>query len=324
MMNTNHNVSDDLLVKYLSENTNTDENLAIEEWRNEPANNEHYLYLKKEWEMLHKSKPVHVDVDKAWSKLHSRIVENPDEKKMALGIYSYGLLKIAAAIAVFLVLSIGIWQVVGNQEQSIKSMEQQNMLASLADESQVYLNSFTELKVSNKFNKELRNVELTGEAFFDVAPNPEKPFVIQAKNTSIQVLGTSFTVNTKLPNDQVQVVVKSGTVRFYNAKNEIILTAGETGIFQNGTFIEETNKDANFDAWHTRKLYFNEHQLTYVLNTLAKVYQVQIRYDKRVTDNYKLSGTYAHEDLKTITATLDATFPLAFSYNNDKRILTVE
>jgi len=328
MKTNNNHITEQELAKYLSQNVSTEEKQRIETWLTIEENNNEFTEYKQEWEMLKERKPVHVNVDAAWNKMKERIEAAEATKEATVPTRRLSLrsvLQIAAGILVIIALGIGFWATQGQDADAFQaSAAEQNMLAQLPDNSRIYLNSMSELKVHRQFNKVKRAVDLTGEAFFDVAHNPQKPFIIKAKETNIEVLGTSFTVNTTLPNDQVEVNVKTGRVKFFHNNKQVILTAGETGIFHNGVFHEEMTGDKNFDAWHTRKLIFRDDSLDYVLETIGKVYQVEIVKHAAATEKYQLTGTYSNESLDNIARALEATFPLSFNYNAENDQLVIE
>lgn len=325
--NNNH-ITEDELAKYLSNNASIDEKQEVEKWLEDPQNRNEFSEYKQEWEMLKDRKPVHVNVDAAWQKMEKRISEGEAQKEGESATRSFSVsrgLQIAASLLIFVALGIGFWSVWNSSPQAFTAAaNQQNQVAQLPDNSTVYLNSLSELNIHQHFNKNNRSVDLTGEAFFDIAPNPEKPFIIKAKQTKIEVLGTSFTVNTSLPNDQVKVCVKTGSVKFYQNEKQVILTAGETGIFQNGVFKQKPIADPNFDAWHTRKMVFKNDSLSYVLATIEKVYQVEVVLNTASAKEYKLTGTYSGESLQAVARALEATFPVSFNYKEKRNQLIVE
>ena len=83
----------------------------------------------------------------------------------------------------------------------------------LPDGSVVALNSNSKLVFPKQFNGDTREVTIEGEAFFDVKPNPEKPFIINAGKAQIKVVGTSFNVSAYPETETLEVVVKTGKVQ---------------------------------------------------------------------------------------------------------------
>ncbi|MBK7131283.1 MAG: FecR domain-containing protein [Bacteroidales bacterium] len=86
------------------------------------------------------------------------------------------------------------------------------MVISLPDGSKISLNRNSQLTYRENFGKKNRNVKLTGEAFFEIAPDASKPFIIDAGKADVRVVGTSFNVITNNTESEVEVYVKTGKV----------------------------------------------------------------------------------------------------------------
>ena len=82
----------------------------------------------------------------------------------------------------------------------------------MPDGSTIFLNRNSEFSYRSNFGDRSRNVILTGEAFFEIAPDASKPFIIDAGNARVRVVGTSFNVITSNSESAVEVFVKTGKV----------------------------------------------------------------------------------------------------------------
>lgn len=153
----------------------------------------------------------------------------------------------------------------------------------LPDGSVVTLNQGSSLQYPDQFDTDRREVQLLGEAFFDVAPNPDQPFVIQARNAQIEVLGTSFNVNAYPDQAEVSVVVATGKVKV-SAGNELaggeklLLLPGDRGVLRNSDLrlLKSRNDNPNYLAWKTHSFDFEIASLEDVLEQLSTVYRVKI------------------------------------------------
>ena len=153
----------------------------------------------------------------------------------------------------------------------------------LADGSVVTLNHGSYLHYPEKFSGKLREVSLDGEAFFEVKPDREQPFLIHAGKADIQVLGTTFNVNAYPQNTVISVVVQTGRVQVSSneypvERSDMILIPGEKGVLNDGAlqFQKSQNDDLNYLAWKTHSFIFNKTSLKDVIQQLRKVYRVQI------------------------------------------------
>ena len=202
----------------------------------------------------------------------------------------------------------------------------------LPDGTLVALNSNSKLTFPKHFKNDVREVTILGEAFFDVKPNPEKPFIINAGNAHVKVLGTSFNVNAYPEAETVEVVVKTGKVQVINKNlektstinNEVYLIPGEKGtLFTKSNLLEKTeNTNPNYLAWKTHDLIFDEVPLHEVIQCLENVYHVDIKVSEPELNDLLLK---AHFDKKPIDFVLDVvrlTFNLELTGGNEQYVLS--
>jgi transmembrane sensor len=156
---------------------------------------------------------------------------------------------------------------------------------------------------------------LKGEAYFEVAHNPQRPFIIHTTDAQIRVLGTSFNLNSN-NNGDVEVVVNSGTVEFTSnkTKTSVIINKNEKASFSafSNAFTKEINTDPNFLSWKTMKFVFRETRLENVFQKLEHVYDIRIVVQDPSVLNYKLTATYDKIDVKEIVRLIGLTFRLNF------------
>jgi transmembrane sensor len=148
----------------------------------------------------------------------------------------------------------------------------------LPDSSNVYLNKYSKITYYNNFRKK-RVLTIEGQVFFKVKRDTLKPFVVNAGESNIKVLGTSFTVETKP--QSVEVIVASGKVAFYSTKlkcDTLFLIKGDKGVFKKeGLCLEKLkNNDLNYLAWENHTLSFVNTPLTQVIHDLEKYYNIKI------------------------------------------------
>jgi ferric-dicitrate binding protein FerR (iron transport regulator) len=157
-------------------------------------------------------------------------------------------------------------------------MNQKNLQVTLPDGSIVYLNRNTSIAYSKNPGKGERKVTLTGEAFFDITPDQENPFVVDAGKANVTVKGTSFNVISSNSGEAVEVYVQTGKVILSdNSGNKSIeLDPGFIGTMKNNISLKVLNDDPNYLAWNTGKLVYDGQTLETVFNDLKKVYNMDI------------------------------------------------
>ncbi len=244
-------------------------------------------YTDREWEELRKmGGDKEIDVDNAWNKVLSRINESGETYiKVPVKIVSLrtNLMKIAAAALVILGLGMaGIYitqkGILSKKISVTTDINQKNLEVTLPDGSTVILNRETVLSYRASFGKRDRKVALSGEAFFEIEPDRDIPFIINAGNAEVKVVGTSFNVITSNPDSAVEVFVKSGQVMLsYNSGNKtLLLDPGYVGKIDSKISGKSLNNDPNYMAWNTGMLIYDGQTLDIVFRDLKRVYNLDI------------------------------------------------
>jgi transmembrane sensor len=156
----------------------------------------------------------------------------------------------------------------------------------LEDGTRVWLNAASTLRFPVKFSPGGREVGLTGEAYFQVAHNTHAPFLVNAGNTRIHVLGTHFNVNAYADEPAVRTTLVEGAVRVSSNHTEILLHRGEQSSFRpDGT--AATARDPELVeaavAWKEGYFSFGEEDIQTVMRQISRWYNVDVRYDGPVT-----------------------------------------
>lgn len=194
------------------------------------------------------------------------------------------IFRIAASFLLLIAIGWGIYSPISlfdrpfNEIVELSGDQQQNVV--LPDGTHVRLNHGSRLVYSsNMAEEERRMIILTGEAFFDVAPNPEKPFVIEAGNAEVKVLGTVFNVKTMLERNKVIVAVQEGKVSLKGQKklSGVILTENEVGVLdakENANKVGQSAK--NYFSWFQHFLEFENAPLSQVISQLENIFDTTI------------------------------------------------
>ena len=202
---------DELLMKYIKGETTIEERKKVIQWMDEdPSHLKHYESMRKLYTIsLWSVEDNYEDVKKI--KLERNIIWKT---------YVYEFLKIAA---VFLIGILGTYLWVNKQEVKTKSNivsvnipVGQRAEVLLADGTKVWLNSSSTLRYPEQFEKDTRNIELDGEGYFEVAHNPQIPFIVHTNKYNIKVLGTSFNAMAYDESNSFEVSLLKGKVQIEN------------------------------------------------------------------------------------------------------------
>ncbi len=268
-----------------------------------------------------------VNTQAAWVKVQHRMqsarVTNSPNRQLLSG----KLLQVAAVLLALLAfgfggilvyqhLNTGLTTVYADAHEMGKEMV-------LSDGSTITLNAGAELTYPKKFNGDVREVQLKGEAFFSIAHNEALPFVVHTNNATIQVLGTQF--NVKAAKQLTEVLVTSGKVRVHmpgTADKNVELTSGDF-CTAHKTLLKQEQPNANYLSWKTRKVVFDATPLHKVMQVVEQTYGVQIQLPSAAVGNLPFTATFEQEPLEIILESIAKSFNLTYE-TSDRSILFLE
>lgn len=161
---------------------------------------------------------------------------------------------------------------------------------SLADGTEVWMNSATELKFPMAFPDATREVSINGEAYLKVAKDPAKPFIVHLPNSTVQVLGTEFNVNTYDPGT-AKVALIEGAVNMRSPSGESMLAPGRQAIYQDGHAIQQRTFDAKVVlGWQKGLFFFDEMPLKEIAKVVPRWFGMQVVIDDPAISDKKFVG----------------------------------
>jgi len=301
-----------LLARYLAGETNAEENLFVDSWlakdsKNRLLMNEILVY----WKNLDQMKS-RFDVDNAWNKLQARISEETENKHaLEFPLIQHKekgrklFLRLAAAVVTLSLLTFGATALVNraNRVTVVAGFDEARKQIVLPDKTVVTLNTRSRISYNKKFNRNPREVSLAGEAFFEVAPDASRPFVVSARQARVRVAGTSFNVEADHADRHVEVFVLTGLVELSSAQNrqgKVLLKPGDMGILNRSAGLTRETGNENCIAWKTGKLVFADTRLDDVRDILNDVYGVAIEFRQPRLDSTRINGNYSNDSLDQI------------------------
>lgn len=266
-----------------------------------------------------------INVDNAWNRVSSRISESGEiSGKAPAGMIFLRSRFLGIAAAVTVLLSLGIISVYfGTRSRMIvaaTSDTEKNVEVKLPDGSTVFLNRSTELSYRSDFGKSNRKVSLSGEAFFDIAPDTENPFTVDAGKASVKVVGTSFNIITNNPDSAVEVYVETGTVMLSDdsGTRNIMLDPGYIGTMDTEISGKTVNENPNYMSWKTGVLVYNGQSLDVVFRDLKRVYNMNIvADDPEITKLPWVSPPIDNQSQETIILLICRSFTLSYTKDGD-------
>lgn len=294
---------EELLFRYCEGKLSGDERKHVEEWVSASKENEelakavHELY----WAADTLSVMDKVDADKALKKAKGKLVRR---KFKTVFLWA----ERAAAIMFIPLLSAYLLQIKNSDVAEARMMEirtNPGMTTAfvLPDGTNVSLNSGSVLRYPEFFSEDKREVELIGEAFFDVTKDPNKRFVVKTTGDErVEVLGTSFNMEA-FPGDSIlSTTLLEGKVRFVSDAGSVQMNPGEKLVYNHNSSkarLIKTNGNAEV-AWKYGKIIFDNTPFNEVLRMLSKRFNVDfvVKNEKYRKDSF--TGTFSTQRLEQV------------------------
>lgn len=177
----------------------------------------------------------------------------------------------------------------------------------LPDGTKVWLNASSELKFPASFNQsKQRSVELSGEAYFEVAKNKAKPFIVRSNGQEIEVLGTHFNVNSYLDEKVRKTTLLEGAIKISQLKGSnhasYVLRPGQQAIAGNTIVIKNVDAMDAID-WKNGMFIFNKESLESIMRKLSRWYDVDVVFEDEKLKSKLLGGTVSR--FSTVTEVLE-------------------
>lgn len=332
MVNNDGNHIDyfELIPRYLSGNAGIHEVKLLEDWVSASEENKRqFLAFRQAWLLSgvginHRS----FDIDAEWLRLKKNITPENTGKIRQLQVkpkYSIGnFTRYAAAIIIILISSIGIYNYFIKPQTT--SLLSQNSIKTnqLPDGSIVTLNQNSALRYPEMKDSKDRKVELDGEAFFDVTRDTNRRFIVSIDNVTVEVLGTEFYIDARKDQDQITVIVRSGSVSVKSDSEKIILGPDESGTYDkdSGILLKSENKDLNYLSWNTGILIFEKTDLERVVHDLNRKFKSNIRIDNPQLQSCQITATFENKSLESIIKIIEKTLKIKSISRGDEIILT--
>ncbi|RIJ45808.1 FecR family protein [Maribellus luteus] len=267
-------------------------------------------------------------------RIHRKINFTSTGKKVSRGKNLYlGLAKIAAILLIGALIGV---LVVNNWSSSpvyFTSYAPNGSVSQvvLPDNSLVYLNSGSELKYAVNGKRGLREVYLSGEAWFDVEHVEDNQFIVHTPFYDVNVVGTQFNVKAYPEDNTVSTTLERGTVQItssdqFKIAEDVVLKPGQHLVFdRQSKNIRLMNVNTRYyTSWKDNKLIFINMSLKELVTMLERKYGVEIEMTDSSILNYHYDGTIKNESILEVLDVLKETLPISYVIENQKVIIRHE
>jgi ferric-dicitrate binding protein FerR (iron transport regulator) len=265
---------------------------------------------------------------------HHKVAGNDQVSHKRIGFNT--IFKIAAAllfIALFTFVAYYFTQNPTRKNQITQTITKENQRGRkstifLKDGSIVYLNSDSKIQFPEVFDDSIRAVRLEGEAYFDIARDENKPFIVLTNDLKISVLGTSFNINAYRENEYVKISLNTGKVK---VENEIIkdqddaqiikLNPGQSVAYlsKQNIFTKVSSFSSNLDlSWKDGKIVFENADLETMINRFERWYNVDFVMKNKPYFEWDYTGEFHNQTLQDVLESLSFSQSFDFKINQDK------
>lgn len=317
----------EIIAKYLSGEANETEIQALKQWIGESdANRQRYFQLKNIWDLHDKSvDPEMIDVEQALIKIKSGM-----KIRGRIARLWYWWQRIAAILIIPLAAGAVYHTVVKPEKtQTAKEEVVYNVVRSaygnrtevtLSDGSVVMLDSKSSLIYPEKFIGGTREVNLEGQAYFQVKSDVRNPFVVNTSRLQISATGTTFDISDYSSKPESQVTLVSGKVAVSkilgeNVKEHLPDLEPDQSLTYNSTTGDiklEEGLATDRVAWKDGLLVFRNEPMSKVIEKLSEVFEVNIELRDKSLENYRYRATFQDETLSEILKLLKVSSPVDY------------
>lgn len=347
------NNNNELFTRVLTGDASVEEKEYLLKWIEESEYNKKLFFEMKDiWDVSHASTDGRFNSDTSWEMFKRQIDIHEAEgiKKKNRQIFR-SFLKIASIVIIsislsWLAFSLSYYRASLFAKNEIITPKGSKTQIMLPDGTKVWLNSGSNLTYYSDYNKQKREVVLSGEAFFEVIKNPDKPFVVKTGKINIKAYGTSFNVKSYPSDLFVETTLLNGKVTIEQVatkKTLAILKPNQKSIFYKENIgpnlikilklnkqenskdsIIEINTDENIlltqtntetvTAWKEQKLYFSSETFDEIATKLERWYGVNIHLQSDELLNERFTGKFTHnEPLVQVLEAIKITTPISYS-----------
>ncbi|SHF55648.1 FecR family protein [Fodinibius roseus] len=341
-----------LLARYMSGECSSREGEIIEQWMGEdPRNKKTMEEFRQIWETSARKRETsetELGIGGEWDKLKNRLRKEGElrgdiekrsgpirklQKTSSVHSPTRQLMRVAAVLLIAGLLGLGSYWY-GSQSQpetgeqalrEISTEKAQRANTTLGDGTRVLLNADSKMTLPSEFASDVREVFLEGEAYFDVAGNPDKPFVIHAGESVTRVLGTSFSVRSYPEDEGVRVVVQEGRVSFGAAdaqdEQKSVLSANELGRYSLRSNRIETRQVDDMElylSWRDGYLKFRETPMYKVATALERRYGIEVAFDRQELREKSLTALLKSRSIRNVLDVIAMSLNIEYELKDNK------
>lgn len=312
---------DNLIIGYLEKTLNEKELEEFFLWIDaDTENKKRYFEIKASYDSK-RSRVKDIDIDSSWM----RFINKTNSKRNSKSLKK--ILSYAAVALVSILCTVSFLQIFQPKESKIltqyiggNGIESDKLI--LPDGTQISVGANTVVGYDNDYGRTERRVFLTGEAFFEVAPNKKIPFIVDVREQNIQALGTKFNV-LAYPSDSIIVTtLLEGSVKITtdNFAEPIVLYPDQQLVYNNSSrsHLLRSVEAELYTSWINGYYYFKGQSLDEIIKKLSCIYGITYEIHSEKTRNTIFTGIfYKGQSIKEIMEIINVSVPLKYRMVNN-------
>lgn len=325
----------EMLHTYLHQQPSSKDVRQIKQWLDETADAEIEKALFEQWENHRAEEPRNWKAYHAVSDNLESFLQGNTAKPRHSRSFSISIARVAAILLLPLLFAGSVYYVTKQYDRQLyaatryqlKTGRGERATLLLPDGTKVFLNSGSTFTYPASFGKIDRRVSLEGEAYFEVMPDENLPFLVQAKQTQIKVLGTVFNVHTCQEEDWIETALVEGKVEFYEISdpdNRITLLPDQTARFNTMTRQFERNvvEQRFATAWKRGEIIFCSASWPDIIEQISDYYGIVIEQADKKIPQEQFTGSFLHEDVNNVLRNLQIHYH--FSYTKVGNLIKIK
>lgn len=267
------------------------------------------------------------DLGKSFTPLQSDLLYKRIDRNIYQNRFRKNLLKVVAVLLPILLLSglgfylnrqTDLFSVTTYSEVYVPKGEDARIF--FQDGTEVFLNADTKIRYPNRFGLRKREIYLEGEAYFNVASNRSRPFVVHTQHTETEVVGTSFNVRAYGNSNTIEVVLDEGRTAFHVHQNSYPMLPGQKIEYDKSTgriTLRNLINPSNASLWKKNVLHFYDTPLAEVIKELERRFDVQFHVQDAAALNYSYTLTTKQPGIENVLKELQKISPVKFVVEGD-------
>lgn len=318
----------ELLHRLIAGSTTEEENRQLMEWFRQCASREEFFKLfESAWKESSDEMPRDVQ-----ERMYRRLSRGLDEEKKQAKViplrsrFSRKIWQWVAVACIIVVLSLVNYNMYHKQKQlstqnfMVSAEKGQRAFVTLPDSTKVWLNSDTKISYPADYGMKERNVALVGEAYFEVAKNPAKRFVVKTKGMQVEALGTAFNINAYKNDNKMIASLFSGSVRVSYEDHVAILKPHESvkvDLLTRNFLQYEDNNMKNIALWRENEITFDGESLEEIASIINRLYNTTIYIEDESLKKECYIGTVRNNSLENFIDIINLTTPVVYENKGD-------